>query len=127
MTLVADSLDLEEAIVGVLKAGCDLDTEDGRIEFIRRHLSDPERELATWHASGVTVYEMAFWLRVNERTVRRRIVQLELKLSDYGLHITVLEGPPIRKIPSFNPLWNPPRGRWMSGTRDRTHPMAYAQ
>jgi hypothetical protein len=104
VTLVAESLDLGRVIVGVLKAGCDLDAPEGQREFVRRHLSESERELGLWVADGVPEYVMAAWLRIDVRNVRRRIVALEVTLADYGLCIRVAKGPPQRNIRPYNPL-----------------------
>jgi DNA-binding NarL/FixJ family response regulator len=70
---------------------------------LRAILNRPERQLCTWWADGVEVNLIAQWLRVDVRTVRRRIVAIRSKLAAAGLSLRRLQGPPIRSVRSLRP------------------------
>jgi DNA-binding CsgD family transcriptional regulator len=64
-------------------------------------LNRRERQLCTWWADGVAMDVMAQWLRVDVRTVRRRLVAARGKLAAAGLSLRQLKGPPVRTVRSL--------------------------
>jgi hypothetical protein len=70
-------------------------------ERLREILNRRERQLCTWFADGVTTDLMALWLRVDERTIRRRLAAARGKLAAAGLSVKRLKGPPVRAVRSL--------------------------